>query len=50
MGLPEISIEFKTLSSTAIKRSERGIVAMILKDDTDEELRYVYTSLDKVDD
>ena len=50
MGLPEISIEFRTLSSTAIKRSERGIVAMILKDDTDEELRYVYTSLDKVDD
>ena len=50
MGLPEISIEFKTLSSTAIKRSERGIVAMILKDDTDEELRYVYTSLHKVDD
>ena len=50
MGLPEISIEFKTLSSTAIKRSERGIVAMLLKDDTDEELRYVYTSLDKVDD
>ena len=50
MGLPEISIEFRTLSSTAIKRSERGIVAMILKDDTDEELRYVYTSLDKVED
>lgn len=50
MGLPEISIEFKTLSSTAIRRSERGIVAMILKDDTDEELRYVYTSFDKVDD
>ena len=51
MGLPEISIEFKTLSSTAIKRSERGIVAMLLKDDTDDgELRYVYTSLDKVDD
>lgn len=50
MGLPEISIEFKTLSSTAIKRSERGIVAMLLKDDTAEELRYTYSSLDKVDD
>ena len=50
MGLPEISIEFRTLSSTAIKRSERGIVAMILKDDTDEELRYVYTPLNKVED
>ncbi len=50
MGLPQIEIEFKTLSSTAIKRSERGIVAMILKDDTSEELRYTYSSLDKVDD
>ena len=50
MGLPKIEIEFKTLSTTAIKRSERGIVAMLLKDDTNSELRHIHTSLDKVED
>ena len=35
MGLPEINIMFKTKGLTAIKRSERGIVAVILKDDTE---------------
>ena len=50
MGLPEIIIDFKTKSSTAITRSSRGIVAMILKDDTDINItRYNYTSLVKVD-
>ena len=32
MGLPKILIEFKTLAETIISRSERGIVAVILKD------------------
>ncbi|MFZ5987082.1 MAG: phage tail sheath subtilisin-like domain-containing protein [Bacillota bacterium] len=32
MGLPKISIAFKTAGITAIKRGERGIVALILKD------------------
>lgn len=35
MGLPEILITFKTEGTTAIERSERGIVALILKDSTD---------------
>ncbi len=34
MGLPLINIEFRTKGLTAIKRSERGIVAMIIEDDT----------------
>ncbi|MFI8712034.1 phage tail sheath subtilisin-like domain-containing protein [Brevibacillus brevis] len=34
MGLPEISIIFSSLSVSAIQRSQRGIVALILKDDT----------------
>jgi len=32
MGLPNILIEFKTTASTAIKRGERGIVAVIVKE------------------
>jgi len=35
MGLPEILIEFKTKAETAVQRSENGIVAVILTDDTD---------------
>ena len=34
MGLPEIIIEFKAKAETAIARSENGIVAVILKDNT----------------
>ena len=34
MGLPNILIEFKSKASTAIKRGERGIVAIIVKDET----------------
>ncbi|MFD3271519.1 phage tail sheath subtilisin-like domain-containing protein [Paenibacillus dendritiformis] len=36
MGLPEINITFSSLSVSAIQRSQRGIVALILKDDTNE--------------
>lgn len=32
MGLPNINIIFKEAASTAVKRGERGIVALILKD------------------
>ena len=32
MGMPSISITFSEIASTAIKRGERGIIAMILKD------------------
>jgi hypothetical protein len=35
LGLPEISITFSSLAVSAIQRSQRGIVALILKDDTD---------------
>ncbi len=35
MGLPVINIEFKTKGVTVIKRSERGIVAIIIEDDTE---------------
>lgn len=34
MGLPEILIEFKTKAETAVRRSENGIVAVILADDS----------------
>ena len=35
MGLPEINISFSSLAVSAIQRSQRGIVALVLKDDTD---------------
>lgn len=35
MGLPQINIIFKTKGLTAIKRSGRGVVACILRDDTE---------------
>lgn len=34
MGLPEISIIFSSLVVSAIQRSQRGIVSLVLKDDT----------------
>lgn len=34
IGLPTISIVFKKLAATLIERSQRGIVALIVKDDT----------------
>ena len=33
MGLPNINITFRTLASTAISRSKKGVVALIVKDD-----------------
>ena len=35
MKLPQILIEFKSKAQSIIQRSERGIVAIILKDDTE---------------
>lgn len=50
MGLPEILIEFKTQGTTAIQRSARGIVALILKDDTDTSFdTKIYRSIDEID-
>lgn len=34
MGTPQIDITFKSLAVSAVQRSQRGIVALILKDDT----------------
>ena len=36
MGLPSVIINFKETASSAIKRGERGIVALVLKDDVEE--------------
>ena len=33
MGLPNINITFRTLASTVISRSKKGVVALIVKDD-----------------
>lgn len=50
MGLPQINIIFKTKGLTAIKRSARGIVAVILKDDTEVGKAFnVYKSILDVD-
>jgi len=34
LGLPNINITFQTVAQTSIRRSERGVVAVILKDST----------------
>lgn len=50
MGLPEILINFKTQGTTAIERSARGIVALILKDDTKTSFdTKIYKSVDEID-
>jgi len=43
MGLPQILIDFKTKADSVMKRSERGIVALILKDNTGTFDNKVYT-------
>ncbi len=49
MGLPEILISFKKQGTSAIERSARGIVALILKDDTGTFDTKVYKSIDEID-
>lgn len=48
MGLPEINIEFVGKAVTAIKRSQLGIVALILKDDVQKEGTVTYKSVEEV--
>lgn len=48
MGLPQLLIQFKTTGSTAVKRSQRGIVALILKDDTNSNDSLSLTSINDV--
>ena len=49
MGLPSITISFKEKGITAITRSQRGIVAMILKDDTTKLTGSPYTIYSSTD-
>lgn len=53
MGLPEILINFSKNAVSAIKRSENGIVCVVVKDDTNitfTKKEYLYsTSIDKAD-
>lgn len=48
MGLPEINIEFIGKAVTAIKRSQLGIVALILKDDVQTADSLTYKSVEEV--
>ena len=47
-GMPQIFINFKTKGTTAIKRSARGIVAMILHNESKDEIHH-YTIEDVSD-
>lgn len=48
MGMPQTIINFQTLAATLITRTENGIVALILKDDTATESLYSYNSIEEV--
>ncbi|MED4546474.1 phage tail sheath protein, partial [Lysinibacillus sphaericus] len=48
MGLPQIIIEFNGKAVTAIKRSQLGIVALILKDDVQTADTVTYKSIEQV--
>lgn len=48
MGLPQIIIEFNGKAVTAIKRSQLGIVALILKDDVQTADTVTYKSIEEV--
>ncbi len=49
MGLPEISIKFIRKAKTFIKRSSRGMVLLILHDDTREQSLTAYEKWDEVE-
>ena len=51
MGLPVISVEFKKLAATAMIRSVRGILAVVIQDATSDVswTSKAFTSLDEVD-
>ena len=48
MGLPKIIIEFKKLAETLITRSERGIVAIIVRDNSNVRTSYSYSNESEV--
>lgn len=46
MPLPNINIAFKSTAATAIKRGERGIVALVMKDSTNNGYKEILTAAD----
>ncbi|MEG1036610.1 MAG: phage tail sheath C-terminal domain-containing protein [Anaerovoracaceae bacterium] len=48
MGLPEILINFKNKASTAIRRSSRGVVCLVIKDSTKETAKHEYKEIQDV--
>lgn len=48
MGMPSISITFTELAATAIKRGERGIIAMIIKDTVPDTNPVVVTTVSEI--
>lgn len=49
MGLPEIDIKFRARAVSAIKRSAMGIVALVLRDDTEPEGVVTIKSIEDLD-
>lgn len=49
LGLPQINIDFSTKAVTAVKRSQLGIVSLILKDDTQKADTIEYKSIEDVE-
>jgi len=50
LGLPKINIEFNSLAVSAIERSMRGVVALILKDDTNDFKTKGYTGIEQIEE
>lgn len=48
MGMPELLIRIKTAAKTAVERSGRGVVALILKDDTSQTDTFAYAKMTSV--
>ena len=48
MGLPEVNIVFRSLAISAIERSERGIVALVVNDDTATKTSYAFKKFAEV--
>ena len=46
---PSISIAFKTLATTAIQRSEKGIVCLILRDTKASQKWYTFKAISDVE-
>lgn len=50
IGLPKIEVNFKGLATSIIERSQKGVVCLILKDDTDKTFDFIeYDNIDKIE-